>query len=169
MNIISVIQEGVINAVKAVYGADIDSKQVSMNVTRKEFEGDYTVVVFPFSKIARKKPEAIAEDLGKHIVEHVAEISDFNVIKGFLNLSIGSEFWSEFLNAATVDPDFGIHPSNGKKVMVEFSSPNTNKPLHLGHIRNILLGWSCSKILQAAGYEVIKTQIVNNKIGRAHV
>ncbi|MCR9287519.1 MAG: arginine--tRNA ligase [Bacteroidetes bacterium] len=163
MNIISVIQEGVINAVKAVYGADIDSKQVSMNVTRKEFEGDYTVVVFPFSKIARKKPEAIAEDLGKHIVEHVAEISDFNVIKGFLNLSIGSEFWSEFLNAATVDPDFGIHPSNGKKVMVEFSSPNTNKPLHLGHIRNILLGWSCSKILQAAGYEVIKTQIVNNR------
>ncbi len=126
MNIISVIQNGVIKAVKALYDADIDSKQITMNATRREFEGDYTVVVFPFSRIARKKPEAIAEDLGKHIVENVEEISDFNVIKGFLNLSISSAFWSQFLEKATNDSNFGKHPSNGKKVMVEFSSPNTN-------------------------------------------
>jgi arginyl-tRNA synthetase len=163
MDIISVIQEGVIKAVKDLYGADINSKMITMNLTRSEFEGDYTVVVFPFTKMARKKPEAIAEELGNHIVENVTEIAAFNVIKGFLNLSISEAFWSQFLESAVENEQYGTHPSNGKKVMVEFSSPNTNKPLHLGHIRNILLGWSCSKILEAAGYEVIKTQIVNNR------
>lgn len=163
MDIISVIQEGVIKAVKDLYGADINSKMITMNLTRSEFEGDYTVVVFPFTKMARKKPEAIAEELGNHIVENVTEIAAFNVIKGFLNLSISEAFWSQFLESAVENERYGTHPSNGKKVMVEFSSPNTNKPLHLGHIRNILLGWSCSKILEAAGYEVIKTQIVNNR------
>ncbi len=163
MEIISIIQEGVKKGIKSLYESDISNNQITMNVTRKEFEGDYTVVVFPFTKIARKGPEQIANELGSFLVENVEEIAAFNVIKGFLNLSISNAFWIEFLEKASIDPQYGKAKPTGKKVMVEFSSPNTNKPLHLGHIRNILLGWSCSKILEAAGNEVIKVQIVNNR------
>lgn len=163
MEIVSIIQKGVIEGVKSLYGSDITEKNITMNVTRKEFEGDYTVVVFPFTKMAKKGPEAIANELGTYLVENVEEIAAFNVIKGFLNLSASNSFWNAFLEEASNNSSYGMHAPTGKKVMVEFSSPNTNKPLHLGHIRNILLGWSCSKILEAAGNEVIKVQIVNNR------
>ncbi|RMG86736.1 MAG: arginine--tRNA ligase [Bacteroidetes bacterium] len=163
MDIISIIQNGVVAAVKALYGGEISPESVTLSPTRREFEGDYTVVVFPFTKMARKKPDVIGAEIGEFMKERVPEIEDFNVIKGFLNLSLSAEFWKNFLEEAYGNPDFGRFPSNGERVMVEFSSPNTNKPLHLGHIRNILLGWSCSRILEAAGYEVIKTQIVNNR------
>ena len=163
MSIIDLIQTGVIGAVKTLYGETITTDQITMNSTRKEFEGDFTVVVFPFTRLARKKPEAIGSEMGQYMVDNVAEIADFNVIKGFLNLVVDDSYWKNFLARTQKDDNFGKHPANGKKVMVEFSSPNTNKPLHLGHIRNILLGWSITQIMEAAGYETIKTQIVNDR------
>ncbi len=163
MNIIESIQNGVIKGIKALYGADIAADQVTINSTRKEFEGDYTVVAFPFARIARKKPDQIAEELGGYLVREVEAIKSYNVIKGFLNLSLSDSFWREFLGEMYQDEAYGSHTSNGQKVMVEFSSPNTNKPLHLGHIRNILLGWSTSRILEAAGYEVFRVQIINDR------
>jgi arginyl-tRNA synthetase len=163
MIVTDIIQKGVIAAVKDLYSADVTTDQITMNSTRKEFEGDYTVVTFPFTRIARKKPEDIAEEMGQYLVEKVEEIEGFNVIKGFLNLSLSDTFWINFLRGTYQNDQYGQLPANGKKVMVEFSSPNTNKPLHLGHIRNILLGWSASKIAEAAGYEVVRVQIVNDR------
>jgi arginyl-tRNA synthetase len=163
MNITKIIQEGVVDAVKHLYDSEITAESVSLNTTRSEFEGDYTVVVFAYARVARKKPEAIAEDLGKYLVENVEHIEAFNVVKGFCNLVVSEKFWVNFLAAAAANDTYGTHPATGKKVMVEFSSPNTNKPLHLGHIRNILLGWSVNKMFQAAGYETIKTQIINDR------
>lgn len=163
MSIIELIQNGVIEAVKALYGEEISADKITMNSTRKEFEGDFTVVVFPFTRMARKKPEEIGAEMGAYLVDKVAELSDFNVIKGFLNLVVADSYWKSFVEGIQDKTDFGQHEANGKKVMVEFSSPNTNKPLHLGHIRNILLGWSISQIMETAGYEVIKTQIVNDR------
>jgi len=163
MNIVKIIQEGVVDAVKHLYDSEITAESVALNTTRSEFEGDYTVVAFAYARVARKKPEAIAEDLGQYLVENVEQIEKFNVVKGFCNLVISNKFWVNFLADATKNEAYGTHPATGKKVMVEFSSPNTNKPLHLGHIRNILLGWSVNKMFQAAGYEVIKTQIVNDR------
>ncbi len=162
-DITQIIQDGVMNGVKAIYDHEVKSDSIPTNVTRKEFEGDYTVVVFPFTKAARKKPEQIGEDLGKYLVEHVEAIEDFNVVKGFLNLVVTDDYWTAFFHDISKSKNYGQHPPKNERVMVEFSSPNTNKPLHLGHIRNILLGWSCAKILAAAGYEVIKTQIVNDR------
>lgn len=163
MDIVSIIQQGVIKAVKELYDTDIGIEQITMNSTRKEFKGDYTVVVFPFTRIAKKKPEEIGNDLGAFLVREVAQVEQFNVIKGFLNLSISNAFWMDFLQGIYDKTDFGQHPTNGKKVMVEFSSPNTNKPLHLGHIRNILIGWASYKIYKAAGYDVVRVQIVNDR------
>ncbi|MEM9885097.1 MAG: arginine--tRNA ligase [Bacteroidota bacterium] len=162
-NIFTSLQMGVANAVKSLYATHFPAEKVTISPTRKEFVGDYTVVVFPFSKAAKKKPEAIGEDLGNYLKDHLAEVTDFNVIKGFLNLVISDEYWKNFLLANSENDSYGKQPSNGKKVMVEYSSPNTNKPLHLGHIRNILLGWSSAQLFEAAGYEVIKTQIVNDR------
>ena len=142
-------------------GTDLSDKIV-LNSTRKEFEGDYTLVVFPFSKMAKKSPQDTAEAIGDYLKENIDIIEDFNVIKGFLNLSLKQKHWTKVLSALSTSD--GLHiPKKDKKVVVEFSSPNTNKPLHLGHIRNILLGWSISKILKAAGYEVINTQIINDR------
>lgn len=163
MSIIELIQDGVIKAVKSLYGADISPADITMTSTRKEFEGDYTVVTFPFTRIARKKPDEIAEEMGQFLVREVTHIQQYNVIKGFLNLSVSDSFWRQFLEDIHHDEQFGRQPANGHKVLVEFSSPNTNKPLHLGHIRNILLGWSASQILEAAGYDVVKVQIVNDR------
>ncbi|MEM9822846.1 MAG: arginine--tRNA ligase [Bacteroidota bacterium] len=163
MSITAIIQEGVAKAVNVLYDHDIASSGVTLSATRKEFTGDFTVVVFPFTKVARKKPEAIGDELGNYLLKEVEAIVDFNVVKGFLNLVIADDFWLNVLQEVDQDDNYGQFPQNGKKVMVEFSSPNTNKPLHLGHIRNILLGWSCSKILAAAGYEVIRVQIVNDR------
>ena len=163
MNIINIIQEGVVKAVNTLYNEEIGTDKVTMSATRKEFTGDFTVVTFPFTKIARKKPDEIGEEMGKFLVDNIREVSGYNVIKGFLNLEIDDQFWKSFLEEVSAIENYGTQTSNGRKVMVEFSSPNTNKPLHLGHIRNILLGWSCSQILETAGYDVIKVQILNDR------
>ena len=163
MDIISIIKKGIVDAVQALYATEVSADDVTIQSTRKEFEGDYTVVVFPYTRAARKKPEAIGEDLGTYLKENVEHVQDFNVINGFLNIVLSDAFWLEFLNDASTDATYGRQPDNGKVVLVEFSSPNTNKPLHLGHIRNILLGWSSAQLLDAAGYDVKKVQIVNDR------
>ena len=163
MNLIEKIQEGVAAAVKNLYDLEIAPTSVNLSPTRKEFEGDYTVVVFPYTKAARKKPEMIAEELGGFLNENVDIVAKFNVVKGFLNLSIADSFWMSFLSQNADNQEFGKGKPTGRKAMIEFSSPNTNKPLHLGHIRNILLGWSASKLQAAAGNEVVKVQIINDR------
>ncbi len=163
MDVISTIKKGVAKAMEIQYQTQIDSDTVMVNNTKKEFDGDYTVVVFPFTKAAKKGPEQIGQELGQFLKDNVEEVADFNVIKGFLNIELTESYWLQFLTQLNNIKDYGRSNRNGKKVMVEFSSPNTNKPLHLGHIRNILLGWSCHKILDAAGYDVLKTQIVNDR------
>jgi len=163
MNFTEKIAEGVKDAVTKLYDHEVDLDAVMITNTRKEFSGDYTVVVFPFTKAAKKKPDVIGQEIGEALKSELDIVADFNVVKGFLNLSIDNRYWLEFSQKLFKTEQLGQAPSNGKKVMVEFSSPNTNKPLHLGHIRNILLGWSCAQILGRAGYEVIKTQIVNDR------
>lgn len=163
MDLIVKIQEGVAAAVKKLYDLEIAPTAVNLSPTRKEFEGDYTVVVFPFTKAAKKPPPAIAQELGEYLDENVDIISKFNIVKGFLNISVSDTFWKEFLTQNADNQCFGKGAATGKKVMVEFSSPNTNKPLHLGHIRNILLGWASAKIQEAAGNEVVKVQIINDR------
>ncbi len=163
VDIISSIQDGVIQGIDHLYGAKVTRDQLTMNATPKEFEGDFTVVVFPFTKMAKKKPEVIGEELGQYLVDHVEDITKFNVVKGFLNLVVADTYWQTFLDGIFENESFGRQPKNGQKIMVEFCSPNTNKPLHLGHIRNILLGWSVAKIYDAAGYEAIRVQIINDR------
>ncbi len=163
MDITTIIQSGVIKAVQSLYNAEVGDDKINVTTTRPEFEGDYTVVVFPLTAIARKKPEQIGEEVGEFLVETIKEVEAYNVIKGFLNLTVSEDFWRQFLLEIYPKDDFGKHATTGEKVMVEFSSPNTNKPLHLGHIRNILLGWSTAKIMEAAGHEVVKVQVVNDR------
>lgn len=163
MNIISTLQSEVAAAIAALYGQDFAASKVPVNVTRKEFEGDYTIVVFPFSKIARKAPQMIAEELGAYLKEKVSIVENYSIVKGFLNLEIANSYWINFLETVTNNQTFGFAPANGQKVLVEFSSPNTNKPLHIGHIRNNLLGWSAAKILEAAGFDVTTTQVINDR------
>ncbi|MFZ2899578.1 MAG: arginine--tRNA ligase [Saprospiraceae bacterium] len=162
-SIVSIIQQGVVRAFLDLYQKELAAGQVQVQATRKEFEGDYTVVVFPLVKLAGKRPDEVAQDLGQYLVERVEEFSAFNVIKGFLNLSVSNIFWAGFLRDIAEDERYGQLVPNGHKVMVEFCSPNTNKPLHLGHVRNILLGWSMSKIFEALGNEVIRVQVVNDR------
>jgi len=150
-------------AVKAVYGADVPAGSLQVQPTRKEFEGDYTLVVFPLLKISRQAPDATGNALGEWLLANCAEVSAYNSVKGFLNLSLSGAYWQEQLAAASSDPEFGQLPSTGRRIMVEFSSPNTNKPLHLGHVRNNLLGSSVSDLLKAAGNEVIKVTLVNDR------
>ena len=162
-NIIQLIQEKVSEAVQALYQTEFAATNVPVNTTRKEFEGDYTVVVFPFTKAARKGPEAIAQEIGEYVQENLAEVERFNVVKGFLNLVVNDDYWKNFLLDIATEEEYGKQPANGQRVLVEFSSPNTNKPLHLGHIRNILLGWSTAQIMEAVGYDVKKIQIINDR------
>jgi arginyl-tRNA synthetase len=157
------LQQSVQDAVAHLYGETVASNKVQINQTPAEFTGDYSVVVFPYVKLAKKAPDQVANEIGAYLQENRPEVAAFNVIKGFLNLEIAPTFWQQFLQSVLADAAFGRQPRSGRKVMVEFSSPNTNKPLHLGHIRNILLGWSCSKILDAAGYDVVKVQIINDR------
>jgi arginyl-tRNA synthetase len=163
MLITRIIQESVQNAVHALYGIETTVEAINISPTRKEFEGDFTVVVFPFTKIAKKNPIQTGEEIGQFLTKNVPQLSKFNVIQGFLNLSVADSYWLDFLKDAAQNTEFGTAPRNGKRVMVEFCSPNTNKPLHLGHIRNILLGWSVSKIAETAGYEVVKVKVVNDR------
>ena len=150
-------------AVKALYGADVEASAMQVAVTRKEFEGDFTLVVFPLLRTSRKSPDATGVEIGEWLVANCPEVSAYNSVKGFLNLSLSNIYWREALAAIVEDADYGQLPATGRRVMVEFSSPNTNKPLHLGHIRNNLLGASVSDLLKAAGNEVIKTTLVNDR------
>lgn len=163
MESVEIIKEQVSQILKEKWAFEFPAEDVLINETRTEFEGDYTVVVFPFTKALKMPPPKIAEELGAVLVEKVSFISSFNVIKGFLNLSFTDSHWKSYLGQILKNSKFGYHQPNDKKVLVEFSSPNTNKPLHLGHIRNILLGWSSAQMLDAAGYEVVKVQIVNDR------
>ena len=152
-------------AVKTLYGQEVPEKMVQLQKTKREFEGNLTLVVFPFLKISRKKPEDTAQDLGEYIKQNCDAIAEFNVVKGFLNLVIDSKAWIGLLNEMNSNPKFGEKPvtENSPLVMIEYSSPNTNKPLHLGHVRNNLLGWSLAQIMEANGNRVIKTNIVNDR------
>ena len=162
-NAASLIQHHITLAVKELYGLDISDNLLPITPTRKEFQGDFTVVTFPLTKLAKKKPDIIGEELGHVLVRDLPEIDSFNVIQGFLNLSFVPSFWNAFVLSLQDNPTFGELPANGERVLVEFSSPNTNKPLHLGHIRNILIGWSVAKILKAAGFDVFNVQIINDR------
>ena len=162
-NAASLIQHHITLAVKELYGLDISDNLLPITPTRKEFQGDFTVVTFPLTKLAKKKPDIIGEELGHILVRDLPEIDSFNVIQGFLNLSFVPSFWNAFVLSLQDNPTCGELPANGERVLVEFSSPNTNKPLHLGHIRNILIGWSVSKILKAAGFDVFNVQIINDR------
>jgi arginyl-tRNA synthetase len=163
MNFNQEISVAFVKAIMQVYNIGIKEDEVIISLTKKEFDGDYTILLFPFTKQTKESPENIGEKIGLVLGENVAIIKSYNVIKGFLNLEMTDEFWLSQLTEIAATSNYGHKPANGKKVMVEFSSPNTNKPLHLGHIRNILLGWSTSNILKANGYEVIKTQIINDR------
>lgn len=155
----------VINAIQSLYNTDVTPEQVQFQTTKKEFEGDITLVVFPFVKAARKSPEQAGEEIGQYLQQHEPIISGFNVIKGFLNLSIASSYWLELLSSIAATENFGTQAATADSptVMIEYSSPNTNKPLHLGHIRNNLLGFSLGEIMKANGNNVVKTNIVNDR------
>jgi len=169
MNIEALISKAAGEAVKALYGMDATEKMLQLQKTRSEFEGNLTLVVFPFVKAAKKSPEQTAQEIGEYLQQNCPAVSNFNVVKGFLNLSIGDGAWLQLLQAIDEDDHFGIVSPSGDDrgvsplVMIEYSSPNTNKPLHLGHVRNNLLGWSLAQIMEANGNRVVKTNIVNDR------
>ena len=165
MNIEALISKAAGEAVKALYGMDANEKMLQLQKTRSEFEGNLTLVVFPFVKAAKKSPEQTAQEIGEYLVANCTAISKFNVVKGFLNLSIGEGAWLSLLQAMDQDDRFGMKKADEDSplVMIEYSSPNTNKPLHLGHVRNNLLGWSLAQIMEANGNKVVKTNIVNDR------
>ena len=150
-------------ALKELYGAEVEERLIQTQATRKEFEGDITLVTFPLLKTSHKGPEQTAEEIGCWLKERCPEVESFNVVKGFLNIKFSLSYWSNIFRSISAAEDFGTLPPTGKRVMIEFSSPNTNKPLHLGHIRNNLLGWSVSKLLEANGHEVIRVNLVNDR------
>ncbi|MCI6671031.1 MAG: arginine--tRNA ligase [Prevotella sp.] len=154
-----------LSAVKELYGAEVPKQMIQLQKTRTDFEGNLTLLAFPLLKTSRKKPEETAQELGAYLKEHCKAVADFNVVKGFLNLVIAKEAWIELLNGIHTDEKFGMKTATETSplAMVEYSSPNTNKPLHLGHVRNNLLGWSLTKIMEANGYKVVKTNIVNDR------
>ena len=164
MSIVSNIQKKVITALSALHNQPFSEKDFQINLTKPEFEGDYTVVLFSLVKSLKQSPDAIGNQLGQELIKLNANFfTGYNIIKGFLNLSIDESYWTSLLQKNHADICYGKKEMNGKKVMVEYSSPNTNKPLHLGHLRNNFLGWSVSEILKANGYEVIKSAIVNDR------
>ena len=165
MNIENMISQAAGEAVKALYGIEATEKMLQLQKTRSEFEGNLTLVVFPFVKAARKSPEMTAQEIGQYMVEHCEAVDKFNVVKGFLNLSVGQGAWLSLLGSIDSDEHFGTKSADehSSLVMIEYSSPNTNKPLHLGHVRNNLLGWSLAKIMEANGNRVVKTNIVNDR------
>ena len=164
MSIESLLTSKVIEAVKECYGAEVEADKVQLQATRKEFAGDLTIVVFPFTRFSKKSPEDTGKELGEYLKQHIEEIKDYNVVKGFLNIEISSAYWLGVLNEVAKDPKYGyVHEKSGHTYMIEYSSPNTNKPLHLGHIRNNLLGYSISRIQEANGWKIVKTNIVNDR------
>ncbi len=165
MNIEQTISLKAQEAVKALYGQYVPESMVQLQKTKREFEGSLTLVVFPFLKISRKKPEDTAQEIGQWLQEHCDAVERFNVVKGFLNIVVAQKAWVSLLNAINADPIYGEKKATEQSplVMIEYSSPNTNKPLHLGHVRNNLLGWSLAKIMEANGNRVVKTNIVNDR------
>ncbi len=165
MNIEALISKAAQEAVKVLYGMDATEKMVQLQKTRSEFEGNLTLVVFPFTKAAKKSPEQTAQEIGEYLQTNCSAVEKFNVVKGFLNLSIGDGAWLELLKVIDADEHFGTKQAteDSPLVMIEYSSPNTNKPLHLGHVRNNLLGWSLAQIMEANGNKVVKTNIVNDR------
>lgn len=165
MTISQLLEKKALQAIETLYGQSVDASQIQLQPTKKEFEGDLTLVTFPLLRVSKKKPEETGEELGKWLVENTPELSNFNVIKGFLNLTVSPSYWLNELVLAAAAADFGLTKAGPESplVMVEYSSPNTNKPLHLGHVRNNLLGFSLCRILEANGNKVVKTNIVNDR------
>ena len=165
MSIDNILAQATAQAVKELYGVDFPAEKIVPQTTKKEFEGNETIVVFPFLKASHKAPDVTAQEIGEHMVAHCEAVEKFNVIKGFLNLTIKPSFWTGVLKHVAETPDYGFTAAtdDSQLVMIEYSSPNTNKPLHLGHVRNNLLGYSLSKIMEANGYKVVKTNIVNDR------
>ena len=166
MNIEEKLTTSIISAIKTLYGQDVPGKMVQLQKTKKEFEGHLTLVVFPFLKMSKKGPEQTAQEIGGYLKEHAPElVSAYNAVKGFLNLTIASDCWIELLNSIQAAPEYGIEKAteNSPLVMIEYSSPNTNKPLHLGHVRNNLLGNALANVMTANGNKVVKTNIVNDR------
>lgn len=165
MNIETILTNSIVEAIKSLYNHETSPEKIQLQKTRKEFEGDFTLVVFPFLQVSRKRPEDTAQEIGTYLAANQPVISSFNVVKGFLNLAIAPGYWIELLQNIDNDEKWGITPVTEQSplVMVEYSSPNTNKPLHLGHIRNNLLGYALSNIIAANGNKVVKTNIVNDR------
>ena len=165
MSIDNILSQATADAVKALYGAEVAAESIVPSTTKKEFEGNLTIVVFPFLKASHKRPEDTAQEIGEYLVAHCEAVEKFNVIKGFLNITIKPSFWTSVLQSVEATENFGFKPvtDDSRLVMIEYSSPNTNKPLHLGHVRNNLLGFSLAKIMEANGNKVVKTNIVNDR------
>ncbi|MBP5365003.1 MAG: arginine--tRNA ligase [Bacteroidales bacterium] len=165
MNIENKLQQAVAEAVEKLYGQAVSPESIQVNVTRKDQNGDYTVVVFPLLKISKKAPDATSAEIGEYIIGNVKEVASYEAVKGFLNLTLSKVYWAEILNAAAADDKYGFIEAapDAPLVMIEYSSPNTNKPLHLGHIRNNLLGFSLSRLISVRGNKVVKTNIVNDR------
>lgn len=165
MSIDNIISQATAEAVKTLYGLDIEASKIVPQTTKKEFEGNLTIVVFPFLRASKKAPEATAQEIGEYLAANCEAVKSFNVIKGFLNIVIEPKFWNGVLKHIAETPDYGfkVPTADSQLVMIEYSSPNTNKPLHLGHVRNNLLGYSLSLIMKANGYKVVKTNIVNDR------
>ena len=165
MKIEQQLQQAAIEAVKALYGADVTAEQITLQKTKKEFEGHLTLVVFPLLKISRKKPADTAAEIGQWLCDNTKLISAYNAVAGFLNLVIAPAQWVALLEEINANEHYGIqHPTDESPlVMIEYSSPNTNKPLHLGHVRNNLLGWALANVVEANGNRVVKTNIVNDR------
>lgn len=163
MNPEKLITEKTSEAIKSLYGEDVQTDKIQTQATRREFEGDITAVMFPLLKISKKSPEATGDEIGRFIKENCTHVESYNVVKGFLNIKLSGNYWKSVFNNINESEDWGQLPKTGNTVMVEFSSPNTNKPLHLGHIRNNLLGWSVAKLLETNGHNVIKVNLVNDR------
>ncbi len=165
MSIDNILAQATAQAVKELYGVDFPAEKIVPQTTKKEFEGNETIVVFPFLKASHKAPDVTAQEIGEHMLAHCEAVEKFNVIKGFLNITIKPSFWTGVLKHVAETPNYGFKAAtdDSQLVMIEYSSPNTNKPLHLGHVRNNLLGFSLSKIMEANGYKVVKTNIVNDR------
>jgi len=163
MNLEKKVKSGIAEALKSQFGLEGQAETIQLQPTKKEFEGALTFVTFPYTSKTKKSPEQIGEQVGRFLKDNLDEVADFNVVKGFLNLVISDKTWLSIFSNSVLSDDFAIFPSNGKKVMVEYSSPNTNKPLHLGHLRNNFLGYSVSEILKASGYDVIKANLINDR------
>src|ERR1041384_1021710 len=153
MGIVSQVRPLVVKALKTLYGQEFNEADLTINTTKPEFEGDYTLVLFSFVKQLKKSPEQLGKEIGESLVKENPDLfTAYNVIKGFLNLTIAEKYWTDFLGVNYNNTSLGVKPTNDQRVIVEYSSPNTNKPLHLGHLRNNFLGWSVAEILKKSGY-----------------